>query len=71
MARQGKAMDPAAGSAKLDPIFNSTNFALSALTKPNFLSDAGITIGAHSGFIKASATARIQLHAQTSCAHLH
>lgn len=38
-------MDPAAGSAKLDPVFDSTNFALDYLTKPNFLSDAGINIG--------------------------
>ncbi len=40
-------MDPAAGSAKLDPIFESTNFVLDYLTKPNFLSDAGINIGEH------------------------
>ena len=26
MAREGKAMDPAAGSAKLDPIFDQSNF---------------------------------------------
>ncbi len=42
-------MDPAAGSAKLDPVFDSTNFALDYLTKPNFLSDAGINIGERIG----------------------
>lgn len=46
MAREGKAMDPNAGSAELAPIFDQTSFQLSALTNPNFLSDAGIMIGA-------------------------
>ena len=46
VAREGKAMDPNAGSAELAPIFSQTSFQLSALTNPNFLSDAGIMIGA-------------------------
>jgi hypothetical protein len=45
VAREGKAMDPNAGSAELAPIFSQTSFQLSALTNPNFLSDAGIMIG--------------------------
>jgi hypothetical protein len=45
VARVGKAMDPNAGSAELAPIFDQTSFQLSALTNPNFLSDAGIVIG--------------------------
>jgi len=45
VAREGKEMDPAAGSAKLDPIFDQSNFRLDYLTNPNFLSDAGINIG--------------------------
>lgn len=42
-------MDPNAGSAELAPIFSQTSFQLSALTNPNFLSDAGIVIGARLG----------------------
>lgn len=42
---QGKSMDPNSGSARLEPVFDQTNFQLSALTNPNFLSDAGIVIG--------------------------
>ena len=46
VAREGKAMDPNAGSAELAPTFSQPSFQLSALTNPNFLSDAGIMIGA-------------------------
>lgn len=45
VAVQGKSMDPNSGSAALEPVFDQTNFQLSALTNPNFLSDAGIIIG--------------------------
>lgn len=34
VAREGKAMDPAAGSAKLDPIFDQSNFRRMTIPPP-------------------------------------
>lgn len=44
VAREGKGMDPAAGSWTIDPIFDQTRFKLSYLTEPTGLMDWGIDI---------------------------
>lgn len=44
VAMEGKALDPAAGSAELQPTFGQSNFRLDYLTDPNGLSDLGIVI---------------------------
>lgn len=45
VAKEGKALDPAAGSPELQPTFGQSNFKLDYLTDPNPLSDIGIVIG--------------------------
>ncbi len=45
MARQGKGMDPAAGSRQLEPVFAQTAFRLDFLTRPNAFSDMGFDFG--------------------------
>jgi len=45
VARQGKGMDPAAGSRQLDPVFAQTAFRLDFLTRPNAFSDMGFDFG--------------------------
>lgn len=51
VARQGKGMDPNAGSWNLDPVFEQTAFKLDYLTKPSGLADFGIDL---SGFNPAN-----------------
>jgi hypothetical protein len=45
VARQGKGMDPNAGSRQLDPVFAQTAFRLDFLTRPNAFSDMGFDFG--------------------------
>jgi len=45
VARQGKGMDPAAGSRQLEPVFAQTAFRLDFLTRPNAFSDMGFDFG--------------------------